>query len=293
MLVSERSFNKIVPPVPNKRKRKITLPYKHTEVCEMHNYWNEKNFMITDIVMHLIAESNSDNIPKTPKDIESIKTKATEEYLNFSLNNGSSRNKNSGWITEGQLKIKFPFLMKYGSSTLYQMIKDTSECIFNLKLGVKIYDETEQGFNYKPIQTTDNIFSFDCQTNRGTEKRILERKYQFKIDNSLLGYLMYRNIAFVSYDWIPDNFYELSKNSQNFFRRFISHRRALEKTTKIALSDIKIHQLYYYEDYAQIKAITIKSLEELKNNNLIEDFEIRGTRHWQTYINVTNILKLE
>ena len=104
---------------------------------------------------------------------------------------------------------------------------------------------------------------------------------------------MYRNIAFVSYDWIPDNFYELSKNSQNFFRRFISHRRALEKNTKIALSDIKIHQLYYYEDYAQIKAITIKSLEELKNNNLIEDFEIRGTRHWQTYINVTNILKLE
>lgn len=293
MLVSERSFNKIVPSVPNKRKRKIILPYRHTEICEMHNYWNEKNFMITDIVMHLIAENNSDNIPKTAKDIDPIKTKATEEYLHFSLNNGSSRNKNSGWITEGQLKIKFPFLMKYGSGTLYQMIENTSRCIFNLNLGVKIYNETEAKFNYIPMQITDNIFSFDCQANRRTEKKILERKYQFKVDNSLLGYLMYRNIAFVSYDWIPENFYELSKNSQNFFRRFISHRRALEKTTKISLSNIKTHQLYYYEDYAQIKAITINSLEELKNNNLIEDFEVKGTRHWQTFIIVTNILKLE
>ena len=143
------------------------------------------------------------------------------------------------------------------------------------------------------MQTTDNIFSFDCQANRRTEKKILERKYQFKVDNSLLGYLMYRNIAFVSYDWIPENFYELSKNSQNLFRRFISHRRALEKTTKISLPDIKTYQLYYYGDYAQIKAITIKSLEELKNNNLIEGFEVKGTRHWQTFIIVTNILKLE
>lgn len=289
MLVSERSFNKIVPPVPNKRKGKITLPYKHTEICEIYNYWNEKNFMITDIVMHLIAENNSDNIPKTPKDIESIKTKATEEYLQFSINNGSSRNKNSGWITEGQLKIKFPFLMKYGSKALYQMIKDTSEVIFNLNLGVKIYDENKEGFDYKPIEVRDNIFSFDWQTNEGTEKRILERKYQFKVDDTLLGYLMYRNIAFVSYDWIPENFYELTKNSQNFFRGFISHRRALEKTTKISLPIIKSHQLYYYTDYTQIKAITIDSLKELKANNLIENFEVRGTRYWQTFFNVTNI----
>ena len=289
MLVSERSFNKLVPPLPNKRRGKITLPYRHTEVCEMYNFWSEKNFMVTDIVIHLIAENNSARIPKTTKDIESIKTKATEEYLQFSINNGSSRNKNSGWITEGQLKIKFPFLMKYGSKVLYQMIKDTSENIFNLSFGVKIYSEDMKKFIYTPVKIKDNIFSFECEPNRQTEKMILERKYQFKTDNSLLGFLMYRNVAFVNYDWMPENFYDLSKDSQNFFRKFLSHRRAISKITKITLSDIKTHQLYYYKDYSQIKTIIINSLEELKTNTLIKDFEVKGTRHWQTFFNITNI----
>jgi len=291
IIVSERSFNKIVPPVPNVRRGKIVLPYKHSEICEVHNYWTEKNFMVTDIVLYLIAENNADKrrLPKTREDIniESYKNKGTLEYLQLSMNNGSNRNKNSNWITEGKLKIRFPFLAKYGSNALYKMILETSKCIFKLIYNTKVYDDQTDEFYFVPIDVNDPIFSFECQPVRETNHgKILERKYCFDISNSMLGYLMFRNIAFLNYDWIPEELYNLSRDSQNLFRKFISHKRGMVKTIKISLTDVKGAQLHNYKDYAQVKTITTKSLKELKKAKLIKDFKAAGTRHWFTFFNV-------
>lgn len=291
MLVSERCFNKLVPPVPNVRRGKIALPYRHSEICEIHNYWNEKNFMISDVVIHLIAENNADRgtLPKTKEDIniESYKSKGTLEYLQLSMNNGSTRNKKSNWITEGHLKIKFPFLTKYGSNVLYKIILETSKCIFKLSYNAKVYDDQKDKFYFSPINVNDSIFSFECKPVRETASgKILEREYQFDISNSMLGYLMFRNIAFVNYDWIPEELYNLSRNSQNFFRKFISHKKGMSKSIKIPLTNIKAFQLHNYKDYGQVKSITNKSLEELKKANLIKDYKVTGTRFWFTHYNI-------
>ena len=167
------------------------------------------------------------------------------------------------------------------------MIKETSEVMFSLSFGTKLYNNDLKNFFYIPIEVRSNIFSFECQPNRQSEKKILERKYKFKIE-PILGFLMFRNIALRNYDWIPERVYDLSKNSQIIFRRFISHRRGISKVTKISLADLKSH-IHYYKDYSQVKSIAIESLKEMKNNELIEDFKVIGTRSWSTYFIVTNI----
>jgi len=316
-LASEKSFNRGICPVMNIKGKTVTYPFvvKHKT---FGFYCNEgilgpKQMMIMDIIgtslIHYVYgnTSFSDRIP-TPKDIRvrkisaqcmsykllkhvtenlsvSDEGKIPESWYNregklYEIDKANPRIKNALYVTlnVGVLRKQLPFLRKYSSVQIQEMIRQTAECTLQLNYPIRF-------FNGKEYQTVPfNNYGLPSRLFMGIEikntkiskdKHILEREYTFRL-NTVLGYMFMQNVTSCYMDLLPGKFYEMSDYAQLFYRLFILTyfpNKVSGKSPKnpVSLDEIRKRLDLKTRDTYMVRKVINRILSELEANNFIGD----------------------
>lgn len=182
-------------------------------------------------------------------------------------------------LNDGVLRKELPFLRKYSSRQIGEMIRQTSECLLCTKYPICFY--TGKGYKVLPFNTfrfESRLFTLEkiYGTRVSKNKNILEREYQIKFD-TILGYAFMQNMISCYMDLLPGKFYELSDYAQLYYRLFILSYFPNKSTGKIpknplSIDEIRQRLVLKTKDTYMIREIIKRILGELKSQNFIKDF---------------------
>jgi len=174
-------------------------------------------------------------------------------------------------LNDGHLKKQLPFLKKYSSKQIWEMIVRTSECKFKMNLPVRFFEKDEyHNFPYFNGNCFSNLFSLVGVNASKIAKNgnVLERDYEIRFD-TFLGYFFVQNSISCYTDLLPGHFYEMSSYSQLFYRLLILPYFNGAKIP-MSLEEIKARLVLKSENYMCRKTIK-RILDELESNLFISD----------------------
>ncbi len=241
---SERNLNYLLKPVVNHGGVK-PLPFQTNE-CTFHSYINAKQFMMLDVL--------------TVKIRERWKQKGLYE------DNPLKRFKKEGGfhITFKVYEFyDFEFLKKYSQYEIAQMFLTTKVSVSNFTINTR-------------QKNGDNKFLLKGCLSNGTPE-ILFEVYKDKSEltfgfPTLFGLSYVNNIILKNLDYYPISLYDMSNPTQNLYRKmFLPKWNAKELI--IYRDDIKDNMNITSSNNMLVDQSILKSLKELKNNNIIKGFQ--------------------
>ena len=309
-LATEKSFNRSICPVINIKGKPVEYPlrvkYKNFGFLCPNGIMGPKQMMIMDIIgttlIHREYSNHSyhDRIP-TSND-KRVKLKSSEfmsykllKYVgeNLSLSNTGLIPK--GWygsnnlydidkthrrikepfgleVDDGLLRKELPFLRKYSSCQIRDMIVQTSECSLLMNYPVRFFD----GKIYQTFPFTNNHFPSKLftihkifPTKTSQNNHVLARAYHILFD-TLLGYMFAQNVISCYTDLLPGNYYGMSDYSQLFYRFFV-RPYFNEVKNPISIDEVRRRLVLKTADTYMVRKVINRILKELALNHLISN----------------------
>lgn len=175
-------------------------------------------------------------------------------------------------FTDSYLKEQIPFLCKYSSNQLHDMIWKTSECTVRMSLPVRFFDGSGyQNFPFNNYNFPCRLFTLSPVINSkiSSDGHILERQYQIRFD-TFLGYFYFKNCLSCYVDLLPDKFYLMSDYAQLFYRMLVLPYFNNVKNP-IGIEEIRKRLVLKTRDTYMVRQVVKRVLDELESNSLIKD----------------------
>jgi hypothetical protein len=316
-LASEKSFNRGICPVMNIKGKTVTYPFiiehKTFKFGSTAGILGPKQMMIMDVIgTKLIHDlfgntSFSDRIP-TPKDLR-VRNKSGQfmsykllKYVAEHLSGSNGGRIPESWyspdgrlcdidkinqriktplqvkLNDGVLRKELPFMRKYSSVQILNMISQTGKCVLQMNYPVRFFNGKEyQTFPFANVGFPSRLFiGIEIkETKKSKDNHILEREYTLRFD-SILGYAFAQNITSCYMDLLPGKFYELSDYAQLFYRLFMLTyfpNKVSGKTPKnpVSLDEIRKRLALKTKDTYMVRQTVNRILKELEDNGFISD----------------------
>ena len=245
-LITERNLIYAYTPldIHNPHKKNFALPFSD-QGTEIHGaYWGAQEYMIYDLL--------ADSIRKFAYQKSKPRKSVLKSYISRFSKNTVESNFTENKLIPGQrfifpltlkdLRSYYPFINKYTPKQFYDLVERASKIKLICNYRYKINDiasahnfdtnkssrrEQIAKFPFRPKEP-QNIFDFEYD----------EKNESYKIYfRSGLGALFANNILAAEWEWLPFEFFELSKNAQNLYRKFILIKK---KETQVRLSYLEI-----------------------------------------------------
>jgi hypothetical protein len=316
-LASEKSFNRSICPVMNIKGKTVTYPfvlkYDNFHLQSGRGILGPKNMMIMDIIgtklIHFLHENQSfsSRIPMSnEKSVKALSGKFMSAkligYMTGHLSPLQEGKIPEGWYSEegklsdideehtrikkplfitlndGNLRRELPFLRKYSSKQIHDIIVQTSECVLWMNYPICIYTgKRYEVFPFDNFGLNSRLFTLEkIYPKVSKNNNVLEREYLIRFD-TILGYAFMQNVASCYTDLLPGNFYEMSDYAQLYYRLFILCYFPNKKTGKtpknpISIDEIRQRLVLTTKDMFMVKKVIRRILEELTENHFIKGF---------------------
>jgi hypothetical protein len=202
-------------------------------------------------------------------------------------------------LNDGQLRRELPFLRKYSSKQIMEMIVQTYKCQLWMNYPICYYTGKRYAlFPFNNFGFNSRLFTLkgvraskiSKESEKSPKARVLEREYLIEF-NTILGYAFMQNM-FASYiDLIPGKFYAMSPYAQLYYRIFILSYFPIKGSGKIpknplSIDEIRQRLVMKTKDTYAVRKIVKRILEELKANRFIKDYseELIDRKYFYRYI---------
>lgn len=317
-LASEKSFNRSVCPVMNIKGKTVTYPFilkfNNFHLQSGRGILGPKQMMVMDIIgtklIHILHKNQgfSDRIPLSD---EKLVKKLSGEFMSaklikFVIGNLSPLHEGKipeGWyspegklydidkthariktpliivLNDGTLRRELPFLRKYSSKQIQEMIIQTSRCVLRMNYPICIYTgKRYEVFPFDNFGLNSKLFTLGGinQSRVSKSNNVLAREYQIRFD-TILGYMFMQNMASCYMDFLPGKFYEMSDYAQLYYRLFILSYFPNKKTGKVpknplSIDEIRQRLVLSTKDTFMVRKVIRRILEELTSNHFIKGF---------------------
>ena len=159
-------------------------------------------------------------------------------------------------FTDTYLKKQLPFLKKYSSKRLFEMITSTSKCQMQMNYPIRFFDgKNFQNYPYANLNCASRFFTLVNvdESNISKNGNVLEREYTIRFD-TFLGYFFIQNCISSYVDLLPGHFYQMSDYTQLLYRMLILPYFNKAKNP-ISLDEIKHRLVLKSENYMTRKTI--------------------------------------
>jgi hypothetical protein len=317
-LASEKSLNRGICPIINIKGKTVSYPFQlkynnfHLQCAQ--GIFGAKQMMIMDIIgtqlIHL-SHGNLDFSGRIPQYTEKLVKQTSSQHISSKLlkyvrehlapalqgripdgwyseegrlqdvDNKHSRIKTpmSIVLNDGQLRKELPFLRKYSSKQIKEMIIQTNNCVLWMNYPVSVY--TGKQYEILPFDNfvcPSRLFSLTQikGSRKDKNKKILEREYHLQF-NTLLGFAFQQNTLSSYVDLLPGKFYEMSDYAQMYYRLFIITYFPNKKTGKtpknpLSIEEIRKRLVLSTKDTSMVRKVIRRILEELKSNQFIKSY---------------------
>ena len=245
-LITERNLIYAYTPldIHNPHKKNFPLPFSD-QGTEVHgDYWGAQEYMIYDLMadaLRKIVYQNSKPGKAVLKRNISIFSKYTVE-TNFRENKLIPGQRFTFLIVLKELRSYYPFVNKYTPKKFYHLVERASKIRIICNYRYKINNiESAHNFNTDKSSRREQIAKFPFRPKE--PQNIFDFEYDEKNESykiylqSGLGALFSNNILAAEWEWLPFEFFELSKNAQNLYRKFILTKK---ENTEVRLSYLEI-----------------------------------------------------
>ena len=175
-----------------------------------------------------------------------------------------------------RLKLLYPFLKDYSERQFNDLLNRTSAIRFKMKYRYKIFNiEKNHDSDSGKTNVKKNLGKFEFYPDGPQRLFTFEDKNNgdYIINfNTGLGSLFANNMLALEWEWLPFEFYKLSKNAQNLYRKYILVKK---KGSEFRVTDIELAKMLKLQTTnrtARRKSIE-RLLVELVENGYI-DYEI-------------------
>ena len=175
-------------------------------------------------------------------------------------------------FTDSYLKEQIPFLAKYSSSQLHEMIRKTSECSVRMNFPVRFFNgKGYQNFPFNNYNSPCRLFTLSpvVDSKVSSDGHILERRYEVKFD-TFLGYFYFQNCISCYVDLLPDKFYLMSDYAQLFYRMLVLPYFNDVKNP-VGIEEIRKRLALKTKDTYMVRKVVKRVLEELESNSFIKE----------------------
>ena len=352
----EKTSNYIIKPLTKVKKYPLDFseePYiqipcnKKDCAVEAWNYFDEKNFMMLNVVtQELLNKHYKNDIPKDhfdarvlhwvkcrrhklddhrrPVEIEflqmldgtydgemDIKTYYPEKLKQCIFENRSY----NITLTEKDLFMNYPFLQKYNSRQLCDLIESTSSfrfvpASFDIKYlkqkamykpntnVLKNWDYSYGFYSFSPTEKRVKAFGYfnffdvtviPVKCSKHKVPRILERQYKIMFKSPIAKFYA-NNVMFLNNIYMPTMIFDRSAYAQLIYRRFIL---PVFKTNifSLALNDLINYLGTRNKDKSHVKIRVMNALEELKTNELIKEYKLVTPKRNRTDWTIIQIVR--
>jgi len=173
-------------------------------------------------------------------------------------------------FTDGMLKKHLPFLKKYSSVRLKDLIVETSNIVVCMNFPVRYFEEEKyHNFKHDNDDVDSTFFTIDSieDCKHSQNGRVLERKYQISFATRL-GYFFVQNCMSAYTDLLPSRFYLMTDFAQLFYRLLILPFFGDIKNP-LHLTYIKNRLWFKTRDTYMIRQVIKRIMSELEANTLI------------------------
>jgi hypothetical protein len=310
-LASEKSFNRGICPVMNIKGKIVQYPFyfadKNIKFACGKGLLGPKHMMIMDILgtclIHFLYDNKSfaDRIPTSQEKQVRVKSsdhmsyaliKFFTEHLSpidqgiipegwysddgklYDIDKTNTRIKRAMTIklNDGFLKKDLPFLKKYSSLQISEMIKQTSECIINMNFPIRHYNiKAYNTFPFNNYGIPSRLFTLvEMKAAKlSSDDHVLEREYTVRFD-TILGYVFMQNIASCHIDLLPGKYYELSDYAQLFYRMFVLPYFGDVKN-HLSIEEVRHRLVLKTKDTYMVRKTIRRILDELAADNFISE----------------------
>ena len=305
---------------------------------EVLGYWDEKNFMILDVIaQELLNKHYRNDAPKDhfdprvvhwvkckrhklddhafPVDVEllqmldgtyegeSDQKSAVKEKANQSV--FAKRNYDI-LLSEKDLYMTYPFLQRYKSKQLCDLITQTSTFRFapgkyNIKVlkqepicrpGTTILSKWKYDYGFYTFSPTEqriqafqyfNFFDVNVlpvKTSNHGNPRVLERAYEIKF-NGLISKFFANNVLFLNNQYMPIKAYDLSAYAQLIYRRFVRTVRSAQ-VFNVTFTDVYQYLGIRNGDRSHVKIRIKDAFAELADAGLIGGFKADAVKKYRS-----------
>jgi len=180
-------------------------------------------------------------------------------------------------IRDSWLKEQLPFLGKYSSKEICELITNTGQCALEMTYTIRFWDGKKyQNYPFCNAGVPSTLFTLRKVTAVKTSKdgHILDREYEIAFD-TFLGFYFIQNCISGYMDLLPDKFYSLSDYAQLLYRLLILPYYGKVKNP-LSLNEIRYRLDFKTTDTYMVRKVVKGLLEELEAHNFIrEPKEIR------------------
>jgi hypothetical protein len=245
-LIAERNLLYVYSPldIHNPHKKKFPLPFSDSGTVVHGQYWGAEEYMIFDLLGDILRKFVYQKSRPKKADVKRYISRFNYHTIetHFKKNKIETNQTTDFSVTFKELRRYYPFLNKYTPMKFFHLVQRASKirmiCNYKYKInniqsdhsfetGRSMRREQIKKFTFRP-ESPQAIFDFDY------DKRNDSYKIYFR---SGLGVLFANNVLAAEWEWLPFEFYDLSKNAQNLYRKFFL---AKKKGTQLRLSYLDI-----------------------------------------------------
>jgi len=175
-------------------------------------------------------------------------------------------------FTDSYLKEQIPFLAKYSSNQLHEMIRKTAECSVRMSFPVRFFDGNQyQNFPFNNYKVPCRFFTLLPVVNSkvSSDGHILERRYTVKFD-TFLGYFYFQNCISCYVDLVPDKFYLMSEYAQLFYRMLVLPYFNNVKNPA-GIEEVRKRLVLKTKDTYIVRKVVRRILDELEADSFIRE----------------------
>lgn len=175
-------------------------------------------------------------------------------------------------IDDSTLVKELPYLKRYSSLKLMELIVQTSEFKVMMHYPIRYFDgQSFQTFYFDNGGNPCSFFTIDSIRESRISKNgnVLKREYIISFD-TFLGYFFIQNCISAYTDLLPMRFYELSGFSQLFYRLLVLPYFGKVKNP-IWLDEVQARLQLKTKNKSMIRTIMRRILEELEDKGFIEE----------------------
>jgi len=183
------------------------------------------------------------------------------------------KNPQSIIFTDSQLKKDLPFLKKYSSVQISELITQTSEVKLRMNYPIRFFDgKAYQNFQFTNYGSLSRLFSLKQVEDLDKSKTgsVLSRRYRIDFD-TILGYFYVQNCISGYTDLLPGKFYELSDYAQLFYRILVLPYFDGVKS-KLGIDEIQQRLVLKTQDTDMLRKTIRRILDELKDDGFLKDW---------------------
>lgn len=280
---SNRSINQSLNVI--SKKNKLPFSFKPFQNLIVHNKWDSNCFMILDILTDYIYHKHYQHI--NPNSCYSPDVQSRIPFVSFEdFEEFRNDNKFEFLIPDKELFSMYPFLKKYSSTNLFDIFTKTSDCCFSLDAPCRFFTG-KNGTQKVEVRNINidckNIFNIEVlkEIKYSDDTRVKNRIYKVCFVN-IFGIIFMQNILSLNFQFINTRLYNLSKTTQNIYRKLILHKNM--KTIQISFLSLKIALSYENNNSTICNTIFENCFKELVEHKFIESFEINGRGSNRIYL---------